>query len=167
MSSFTYQKQISPIKAPSVPMVVVICCGCCFLQSTIAFVILLPNIYIRRCYISINFALMQFCLSVTATMSFIILSLLKFLPQVSRTGNSFWFNCLFEQCQYWNTSEQMNFQLRNSLNSTHCERQIARNSASAFVSVWKKLRRNLLIPLDVKNYKTRENSTCHTASKMK
>lgn len=76
-------KQISPIKPPSVPIVVVICCGCCFLQSTIAFVILLPNIYIRRCYISINFALMQFCLSVTATMSFIILSLLKFLPQVS------------------------------------------------------------------------------------
>lgn len=64
-------------------MVIVICCGCCFLQSTIAFVILLPNIYVRRCYISINFALMQFCLSVTATMSFIILSLLKFLPQVS------------------------------------------------------------------------------------
>lgn len=70
-------------------MVVVICCGCCFLQSTIAFVILLPNIYIRRCYISINFALMQFCLSVTATMSFIILSLLKFLPQVSRIAIQF------------------------------------------------------------------------------
>jgi hypothetical protein len=78
-----FSQQISPIKLPSVPMVVVICCGCCFLLSTIAFVVLLPNIYIRRCYISINFALMQFCLSVTATMSFIILSLLKFLPQVS------------------------------------------------------------------------------------
>ncbi|CRK93037.1 CLUMA_CG006504, isoform A, partial [Clunio marinus] len=72
---------ISPIKVPSIPMVVIVCCGCCFLQSTIAFVILLPNIYIRRCYISINFALLQFCLSVTATMSLTILSLLKFLPQ--------------------------------------------------------------------------------------
>jgi hypothetical protein len=78
-----FSPQTLPIKPPSVPMVVVICCGCCFLQSTIAFVVLLPNIYIRRCYISINFALMQFCISVTATMSFIILSLLKFLPQVS------------------------------------------------------------------------------------
>lgn len=78
-----FSQQILPIKPLSVPMVVVICCGCCFLQSTIAFVVLLPNIYIRRCYISINFALMQFCLSVTATMCFIILSLLKFLPQVS------------------------------------------------------------------------------------
>lgn len=83
-----FLQQISPIKPPSVPMVVVICCGCCFLQSTIAFVVLLPNIYIRRCYISINFALMQFCLSVTATMSFIILSLLKFLPQVSFTHSN-------------------------------------------------------------------------------
>lgn len=71
------------MKPPSVPMIVVICCGCCFLQSTIAFVVLLPNIYIRKCYISINFAIMQFCLSISATMSFIILGLLKFLPQVS------------------------------------------------------------------------------------
>lgn len=84
--------QIAPVKPPSVPMVVVICCGCCFLQSTIAFVILLPNIYVRRCYISINFALMQFCLSVTATMSFIVLSLLKFLPQVSEPFQVLWFN---------------------------------------------------------------------------
>lgn len=75
--------KVSLMKPPSVPMIVVICCGCCFLQSTIAFVILLPNIYIRRCYISINFAIMQFCLSITATMAFIILGLLKFLPQVS------------------------------------------------------------------------------------
>ncbi|KAG5682683.1 hypothetical protein PVAND_012018 [Polypedilum vanderplanki] len=72
---------VSLMKPPSVPMIVVICCGCCFLQSTIAFVILLPNIYIRRCYISINFAIMQFCLSISAMMSFIILGLLKFLPQ--------------------------------------------------------------------------------------
>lgn len=75
--------KVSLMKPPSVPMIVVICCGCCFLQSTIAFVILLPNIYIRRCYISINFAIMQFCLSITAMMAFIILGLLKFLPQVS------------------------------------------------------------------------------------
>ncbi|KAL7031712.1 hypothetical protein ACKWTF_007108 [Chironomus riparius] len=72
---------VSLMKPPSVPMIVVICCGCCFLQSTIAFVVLLPNIYIRKCYISINFAIMQFCLSISATMSFIILGLLKFLPQ--------------------------------------------------------------------------------------
>jgi hypothetical protein len=75
--------KVSLMKPPSVPMIVVICCGCCFLQSTIAFVILLPNIYIRRCYISINFAIMQFCLSISAMMAFIILGLLKFLPQVS------------------------------------------------------------------------------------
>lgn len=98
-------------------MVVVICCGCCFLQSTIAFVILLPNIYIRRCYISINFALMQFCLSVTATMSFIILSLLKFLPQVSKAINCLWFNYLLEKCQYRNTSNEISFVKFFRLNS--------------------------------------------------
>jgi hypothetical protein len=82
------------MKPPTVPMIVVICCGCCFLQSTIAFVILLPNIYIRRCYISINFAIMQYCLSITAMMSFIILGLLKFLPQVSDA--KYHFPCLFK-----------------------------------------------------------------------
>lgn len=92
LSNSFIRMQVAPVKPPSVPMVVVICCGCCFLQSTIAFVILLPNIYVRRCYISINFALMQFCLSVTATMSFIVLSLLKFLPQVSEPFPVLWFN---------------------------------------------------------------------------
>lgn len=92
--------KVSLMKPPSVPMIVVICCGCCFLQSTIAFVILLPNIYIRRCYISINFAIMQFCLSITAMMAFIILGLLKFLPQVSVMCIDFIFMRLHEL--YWN-----------------------------------------------------------------
>ena len=68
-------------RTSSVSMFIIISCGCCFLQSTIAFVILLPNIYIRRCYISI--LKMQFCVSVSITMTFLILGLLKYLPQVS------------------------------------------------------------------------------------
>ncbi|CAO1396878.1 unnamed protein product [Diamesa serratosioi] len=70
---------ISMTRTSSVSMFIIISCGCCFLQSTIAFVILLPNIYIRRCYISI--LKMQFCVSISITMAFLILGLLKYLPQ--------------------------------------------------------------------------------------
>lgn len=78
---FHSNQQISMTRTSSVSMFIIISCGCCFLQSTIAFVILLPNIYIRRCYISI--LKMQFCVSISITMTFLILGLLKYLPQVS------------------------------------------------------------------------------------
>lgn len=74
-------QQVSVARPTTPPMSIIISCGCCFLQSTIAFIVILPNIYIRRCYIS--FLKMQFCASVSATMAVLILGMLKILPQVS------------------------------------------------------------------------------------
>lgn len=74
-------QQVSMTRTTTPPMFIIISCGCCFLQSTIALIILLPNIYIRKCYIS--FLKMQFCASVSTTMAILILGLLKLLPQVS------------------------------------------------------------------------------------
>lgn len=62
-------------------MFVVISCGCCFLQSCIAFGVLLPILYSRKC--SVTFLKMQFCTATSTAMAIFTLGFLKFLPQVS------------------------------------------------------------------------------------
>lgn len=73
--------QIAMTKVAAPPMFIIISCGCCFLQSTIALIVLLPNVCIHKCYIS--FLKMQFCTSVSTTMAFFIMGLLQMLPKVS------------------------------------------------------------------------------------
>lgn len=62
-------------------MFVVVSCGCCFLQSCIAFVILLPILYSQKC--SVTFLKMQFCTATSTAMAIFTLGLLKLLPQVN------------------------------------------------------------------------------------
>lgn len=59
----------------------IVSCGFCFLQSCIAFAILLPVLYTRKC--PVTFLKMQFCTSTSTAMAIFTLGLLKLLPQVS------------------------------------------------------------------------------------
>uniref|UniRef100_A0A8D8PDV1 Sushi, nidogen and EGF-like domain-containing protein 1 n=1 Tax=Culex pipiens TaxID=7175 RepID=A0A8D8PDV1_CULPI len=67
------------------PILVVISCGCCFLQSCVAFAIMLPVLYQRRC--CVTFLKMQFCAATSLAMAIFILGLLQLFPVVSR---KFW-----------------------------------------------------------------------------
>lgn len=73
--------QASIIRISSRPMFVIVSCGCCFFQSCIAFAILLPVLYSRKC--SVTFLKMQFCTATSTAMAIFTLGLLKLLPQVS------------------------------------------------------------------------------------
>ncbi|KAG4065929.1 hypothetical protein HA402_008925 [Bradysia odoriphaga] len=61
------------------PMFVIVSCGCCFIQSCIAFAILLPILYSRKC--SVTFLKMQFCTATSTSMAIFTLGLLRLLPQ--------------------------------------------------------------------------------------
>ncbi|XP_052896491.1 uncharacterized protein LOC128303547 [Anopheles moucheti] len=65
-------------KTTSRPILVVISCGCCFLQSCIAFAIMLPILYQRRC--CVTFLKMQFCSATSMAMAIFILGLLQLFP---------------------------------------------------------------------------------------
>ncbi|XP_055301227.1 uncharacterized protein LOC129567889 [Sitodiplosis mosellana] len=67
------------VRSQQHPMFVVVSCGCCFLQSCIAFGILLPILYSRKC--SVTFLKMQFCTATSTAMAIFALGFLKFLPQ--------------------------------------------------------------------------------------
>ncbi|XP_058449238.1 uncharacterized protein LOC131429205 [Malaya genurostris] len=60
------------------PILVVMSCGCCFLQSCIAFAIMLPILYQRRC--CVTFLKMQFCSATSLAMAIFILGLLQLFP---------------------------------------------------------------------------------------
>uniref|UniRef100_A0A182LYM5 Uncharacterized protein n=1 Tax=Anopheles culicifacies TaxID=139723 RepID=A0A182LYM5_9DIPT len=65
-------------KTTTRPILVVISCGCCFLQSCIAFAIMLPILYQRRC--CVTFLKMQFCSATSMAMAIFILGLLQLFP---------------------------------------------------------------------------------------
>uniref|UniRef100_A0A182TUR3 GPS domain-containing protein n=1 Tax=Anopheles melas TaxID=34690 RepID=A0A182TUR3_9DIPT len=69
------------LKTTTRPILVVISCGCCFLQSCIAFAIMLPILYQRRC--CVTFLKMQFCSATSMAMAIFILGLLQLFPPVS------------------------------------------------------------------------------------
>ncbi|XP_062546548.1 uncharacterized protein LOC134212578 [Armigeres subalbatus] len=69
----------SVTKTSTRPILVVISCGCCFLQSCIAFAIMLPILYQRRC--CVTFLKMQFCSATSMAMAIFILGLLQLFPQ--------------------------------------------------------------------------------------
>lgn len=69
------------IRTTSRPIFVVVSCGCCFLQSCIAFGILLPILYSRKC--SVTFLKMQFCTATSTAMAIFTLGFSKLLPEVS------------------------------------------------------------------------------------
>lgn len=73
--------QPSMIRTTSRPIFVVVSCGCCFLQSCIAFGILLPILYSRKC--SVTFLKMQFCTATSTAMAIFTLGFSKLLPEVS------------------------------------------------------------------------------------
>lgn len=77
-----YDFQSTIVQSQQHPMFVVISCGCCFLQSCIAFGVLLPILYSRKC--SVTFLKMQFCTATSTAMAIFTLGFLKFLPQVSK-----------------------------------------------------------------------------------
>lgn len=82
-----YAFQSTMVQQQQHPMFVVISCGCCFLQSCIAFGVLLPILYSRKC--SVTFLKMQFCTATSTAMAIFTLGFLKFLPQVSKYSYSF------------------------------------------------------------------------------
>lgn len=98
--------QLPPLQSTLVqnqqhPMFVVISCGCCFLQSCIAFGVLLPILYSRKC--SVTFLKMQFCTATSTAMAIFTLGFLKFLPQVSKPSQySFYFLFAIGFFSEWN-----------------------------------------------------------------
>lgn len=79
--SFPFYFQASMIRTTSRPIFVVVSCACCFLQSCIAFGILLPILYSRKC--SVTFLKMQFCTATSTAMAIFTLGFSKLLPEVS------------------------------------------------------------------------------------
>lgn len=60
------------------PMLVVVSCGLCFIQTCTTFTVLLPILYKQKC--TITFMKMQFCTSNATAMALLILGFLKQLP---------------------------------------------------------------------------------------
>ncbi|XP_058056477.1 uncharacterized protein LOC131207861 [Anopheles bellator] len=65
-------------KVPTRPIFVVVSCGCCFLQSCVAFAVMLPILYQRRC--CVTFLKMQFCSATSMAMAIFVLGLLQLFP---------------------------------------------------------------------------------------
>ncbi|XP_050095110.1 uncharacterized protein LOC126577486 [Anopheles aquasalis] len=65
-------------KTATRPILVVVSCGCCFLQSCVAFAIMLPVLYQRRC--CVTFLKMQFCAATSLAMAILVLGLLQLFP---------------------------------------------------------------------------------------
>uniref|UniRef100_A0A182YDF1 Uncharacterized protein n=1 Tax=Anopheles stephensi TaxID=30069 RepID=A0A182YDF1_ANOST len=80
LGGFSPVKRLRPTvpKTTARPILVVISCGCCFLQSCIAFAIMLPILYQRRC--CVTFLKMQFCSATSMAMAIFILGLLQLFP---------------------------------------------------------------------------------------
>ncbi|GAB0094506.1 hypothetical protein DMENIID0001_098130 [Sergentomyia squamirostris] len=69
----------SAVQTTTRPMFVILCCGCCFIQSCTAFAVLLPVLYHRKC--SVTFLKMQFCTTTSTVMALFTLGLVKLLPK--------------------------------------------------------------------------------------
>lgn len=78
---FNLIQQVTVTRSETKPMFVIISCGCCFLQSCIAFGILLPVLYKGKC--CVTFLKMQFCTATSTAMAIFMLGLFKYLPEVS------------------------------------------------------------------------------------
>lgn len=98
LHTHTSLSQSTTVRSQQHPMFVVVSCGCCFLQSCIAFGILLPILYSRKC--SVTFLKMQFCTATSTAMAIFALGFLKLLPQVSKIISFSFFLSIFFFCTY-------------------------------------------------------------------
>lgn len=92
--------QSTHVSSPNRPLVVIISCVCCLLQSSTAFIMLLPIWWHRQC--AITFLKMQFCLSTSSIMIIFLLGFLRMLPMVSDCQPYQHTHTITQSTQNWN-----------------------------------------------------------------